>query len=151
MPVKLGNLSRNFWWIFRTRFRSTIVVIRKSDIKKFDKKFWYTMQVNYQDRSITLQSWIRKRRDSQSQGFLFLGFESQRWKSWDFLNDFCLSFKSSRDSCAMGRFWDSQNSWDCLGLESRIFEIFIARGQGIPVPLPILVYSGFRIWLRVDL
>ena len=58
-------------------------------------------------------------RDCQSQGFWSLGFESQSWKSRDCPNDFCPSPKSPRDFCPMGRLWDSQNSWDCLGLESQ--------------------------------
>ena len=34
-------------------------------------------------------------------------------------NDFCPSPKSPKDFCPMGRLWDSQNSSDCLRLESQ--------------------------------
>ena len=58
-------------------------------------------------------------RDCQFQEFLSQGLESQSSKSRDCPNDFCPSPKSPRDFCPMGRLWDSQNSWDCLGLESQ--------------------------------
>ena len=58
-------------------------------------------------------------RDCQSQGFLSQGLESQSSKSRDCPKDFCPSPKSPRDLRPMGRLWDCQNSWDCLGLESQ--------------------------------
>ena len=51
--------------------------------------------------------------------FLPQGLESHCSESRDCPNDFCPSPKSPRDLCPMERLWDSQNSWDCLGLESQ--------------------------------
>ena len=81
--------------------------------------YWSICEWFFQIKKVQLEAGMGMGRDCQSQGFLFLGFECQSWKSWDCPNYFCPSPKSPKDLCPMGRLWDSQNSWDCLGLESQ--------------------------------
>ena len=68
-------------------------------------------------------------RDCQSQRFLLLGLESQCSKSRD-----CPRPEKPSDLCLMGRLWNSQNSWDCLGLEN-------------PMKLESQVVPKLGIWL----